>query len=169
MRARTRRLLVEGLIAGLIGYVAISLFYAAFNVMAGESPFYTAELMSRMVLGQGAGGDGVVHVGDVFAWNAIHLVTFVVLGMLASLLMMETELHPAFWYLTFFAFLVGFVVTVAVASFLTAPVAAAVPSWTLSTANGLAALLAVGYLIRVHPRLWTTLQGRGDPEFPAGR
>ena len=162
-----KRTLLDGLIAGLIGYTAVALFYAVVNALGGHSLFHTAELLGVVVLGQGD-GSGVARIGDILAINGLHLISFLLMGVAAAVLLLETELHPAFWYITLFTFLVGFIATVAAAAVLTVRLTGEVPGWTIFAANGLAAALAALFLVRVHPELWGILQRAGDPEYPAG-
>ena len=99
-------MLVDGLVAGLVGYLAVVLFVALWNVVAGRSPFYTAALLGEAVfLGLRDMAAVTLDVGMVLAFNGLHLLAFLIFGFFGAWLVYETELHPSFWYLAFALFL----------------------------------------------------------------
>lgn len=160
----------QGLVAGLIGYAAVALFFGVVNLLEGRSFFYTAALFGHVLMGTDVASlSEVVRPGPVFAYNGVHLLLFLAFGFVAAWLVEETERHPVIWYLVFFAFLVGFVYNVVLVTLFTLPVAPeAVPWGTIVAANLLAGLGMGGYLGRRHPRLREEVEAGGDPEAGPG-
>lgn len=165
MRPERSRVLVEGLVAGLVGYAAVALFYAVVNVWAGRSPFFTVALLGSALVERPGGVVGVeVTAPAVIAYNGMHLFVFLAIGFGAAWLLFEAERYPRFWYPVFFLFVAAFVYSLAAVLVFAAPVAESAFWWSVAGAN-LAAALAMGvYLWRAHPRLWRELREHADPE-----
>ena len=160
----------QGLVAGLLGYAAVALFFGVVNVLGGDSFFHTAAVLGHGLLGTDRRVvEAAVEAGPVFAYNGVHLVLFLGFGFAAAWLVEEAERHPVFWYLVFFAFLVGFFYDVALLSLFTLPLGAGEISWVTIVAANLSAGVVMGaYLVRGHPGLRETLEAGEDPER-AGR
>lgn len=149
MTASHRTLLLEGLIAGIIGYAAIACFFLLWNLVTGQPPLHTAATLGRVFIGGGADGAAAA----VFAFNGLHLLVFLALGLGSAWLLHETELHPEMWYLSFVAFVGGFVGGLSVLLALASVVGALLSPW-LILAAGVVAGSAMGlYLTRAHLRL----------------
>lgn len=158
----------QGLVAGLLGYAAVALFFGIVNLAAGESFFHTAAVLGHGLLGTDPrAAEAVVEPGPVFAYNGVHLLLFLTFGLVASWLVEEVERHPVFWYLVFFAFLVGFFYDVALMTLFTLPLPAdEITLGSIVAANLVAGLAMGGYLVRRHPGLLQELEAKGDPELP---
>jgi len=101
-----KRMLVEGMVAGVLGYVVVAVFFVVVNVSAGRSPVYTAALAGEATFGGLRDAAGMtMDPGLVLAFNGVQLVVLLAFGFLAAWLMYATEMRPALWYVTFFAFL----------------------------------------------------------------
>lgn len=101
MNARTRTSLTEGLVAGLLGYLAVALFFAAVNVLGGAPPLETVSHLGAVLTGASV-EPGTVDLPSVLAYNGLHLFVSLVVGFLAAWIFMEMELHPGLWYVAFF-------------------------------------------------------------------
>jgi len=169
MKETQSQVLYEGLVAGLVGYLTVALVLGLVDVFAGHSFFYTAAALGQAMFGGSAeAGESVVSPGAVFAYNGVHLIAFLVFGFLVAWLVVETELHPTFWYVAFFIPLgVFFFVTVVAAGFGEA-LGGALPWWSVILANVLAALAMGAYLHRAHPSLLRELKEHGDPNLGGG-
>jgi len=154
MNERTQTILRGGLMAGLIGYGTIVVFFAVLNLFEGRSPFYTAALLGSALF-QGLRDPAAVQVTarPVFAYNAVHLLAFLAAGFLASWLVAEAERHPAAQYLVLVLLLViAFHVYGAV--LLAAQPLFGPGAWWRTGVPSLAAALLMGwYLLRLHPAL----------------
>jgi hypothetical protein len=145
MTKSTADVLQDGALAGVIGYAIISLYFAALNLLLGVSPWYTLETISHALFGPGS-------PGPLIAYNGLHLVVFLMLGIIAAYMVQEVELHPAFWYAIFFifisAFMFGYLLLVVLSDAL-APLRPA----TIAVGNGITALAMGGYLLWRHPKM----------------
>jgi hypothetical protein len=145
VKRTTREILQGGFFSGAIGYATVSLFHAVLNVLGGRPPWSTLEAMGNALF---AGGGP----GPLIAYNGIHLALFLLIGLIASLLVEELELHPGFWYVIFFMLVTGFVVGFALSVVLTGSIAH-VNALSVAAGNLLAALAMGTYLYLSHPRL----------------
>ncbi len=154
MNPERSRTLWLGVAAGLTGYAVIAILFALENMMAGRSPFHTAALLGGAMF-YGAGDLSAVPVGPgpVLAYNGVHLILFLGLGMIAAWLAEFAERGPHLWYvgMTFY-FLVAFHLFGAV-FVLPAALRDSMIGWGL-LANGVAGSLAMALvLVWAHPRL----------------
>ncbi|MDT8435943.1 MAG: hypothetical protein RRA92_04225 [Gemmatimonadota bacterium] len=161
MQPRRRLVLVEGLTAGLAGYLAIVLFFGVASLLAGRSFFAAAIDLGSGLAGTGARGGTA---GAVFAVNGLHLLAFLAIGTAAAWLVLQAERHPSFAIVVLYAGLAGFFLSLAGFTALEAS-GARVPGWGLvAAANILAGVAMGGLLVRAHPRAWTALRSGADPE-----
>jgi hypothetical protein len=142
----------QGLIVGLIGYAAVALFFAIYNLAAGRSPFYTAALFGGALF-YGLRDPAQVNVwpGAVLAYNGVHLLIFLALGTIASWLAYLAERGPQFWYIgaIVFAFVVFHMFGAAL--FLTAGIRAVIPTWSVFVATMLSGSAMLACLLWMHP------------------
>ncbi len=90
----------SGLVTGLIGYAAVALATAVLNIDVGRSPFYTAALFGSVLFYHVTDpGALLITAGPVFAYNALHLLVFLALGLLTAWLVSVAERHPAAAYI----------------------------------------------------------------------
>jgi hypothetical protein len=163
MNMQRRRLFVEGLIAGVIGYAVVAVFHVMLNVAGGRPPLYTAAQLGDLVFGSGgAGATLTVDPTMVLAFNGVQLVALLIFGFFAAWLMYETKLHPEFWYLAFFLFLAATVVGYASVLVLTMLVGPVVSPWLMVASSLLGATAIAAYLIAAN-RLWLRALGDGAP------
>ncbi len=158
-----RQMFTEGLVAGVIGYASIAVFYALLNLALGHPVLSTARL-----LGQGLVSQSLVDstpLAPVLAFNSVHLVALLIVGTAISWLVYETERHPDLWLLTFMAglmalsFAEGFMLLVA------EPAVTVLPWWSVVAANLVAGLTVGGYLLRSHRTLLRTVKEMGPDEL----
>jgi hypothetical protein len=160
MDAARRRLLIDGLVAGVIGYVVVAAFFALWNVARGFSPIYTAALLGEALFaGLRDPAAVTLDVGLVIAFNGIHMIAFLAFGFFAAWLVHETELHPEFWYLAFFLFLAATVLSYAAVLALTVLVGSLLSPWLVVTSSLIAALAIAGYFVGAHRGLLSTIRG----------
>jgi hypothetical protein len=162
MKPERSRVLAEGLVAGLLGYVTIVVYFGLVNLASGRSFFHTAaELGSGMV---GADAIGGVEVGSVLAFNGIHLLAFLAIGLVAAWIIGETEKHPSLFVLLLFTAISVFLLAVAGFGMLEASIGRGPPLFSVAIADLLAAIVMSVYLFRAHPRLWGEIRDHADPE-----
>jgi hypothetical protein len=154
MRAQSRATLIGGLWAGLIGYAAVVVVIALLNLLAGRSPFYTAALFgSALFYHLSDPAALVVAPGPVLAYNMVHMVAFLGIGLLCSWLVGLAERFPTVTYLVLVVLLfVGFHIYFAMA-LLARPLLGDLVWWHIG-AGSFAAVVGMGwYLFAAHPLL----------------
>jgi hypothetical protein len=141
MKAKNEELLMQGLVAGLIGYLVVVVFFFILNLIAGKSPFYTAALLGGVIFyGVGDPASVKVWAGPIIAYNGLHLVIFLVLGVVAAWLAELSERGPEFWYISILVFLfIGFHIYGALL-LLTEPFREVFPVWQSFLAGALSSI-----------------------------
>lgn len=156
------RTLSEGLVAGLLGGLAVILFYGVLNLLGGRSFFATAAQLGADLV-----APGTPAVGAVLAFNGLHVVAFLLVGLVAAWIVRETERHPGSFVLAVFIGIAGlFAVMAAFLSF-TARAEVRLPIGTVFVANLLAGVAMGNYLLRAHPGWWRQVRDGLDPEAGA--
>jgi len=151
MQEQRAAALGQGVIAGIIGYAVFVVFFAVTNIIAGQSPFHTAHLLGAALFGMG--DPAAVQPATVLAYNGIHIIAALFIGIVTSLLFLEVHLHPALWYVVMFLFIAGLLYSVALGGIVASQIAGAVSWGQVIAVNVLAGLFSGLYLFRVHPRL----------------
>lgn len=166
MKPDRTRVLSEGLITGLIGALTIVLFYGLLNLVEGRSFFYTASRLGAGLVSEGAGAGA----GAVLAFNGLHVLVFLVIGLVAAWLVMQTERHPSFFVIVLFVGVAGILGVVAAFLSFAASTGVSLPIGTVIAANLVAGLCMGAYLLRAHPKLWSEIRDHMDPdaELPEG-
>ena len=154
MSERTRTILRGGLVAGLIGYGTVAVFFGVLNVFEGRSPFYTAALLGSALF-QGLDDPAMVQVAaqPVFSYNAVHLLAFLAAGFAASWLVAEAERYAAAQYLVFVLLVVVAFHIYGAMLFAAQPLFGSGAWWRIGLPSLAAALLMGWYLLRLHPAL----------------
>lgn len=159
MRESTRGTLYQGLVAGLIGYVTVAGFFVILNLVSGRPALYTAGVLGAPLVGT---DPAATEAAAVIAFNGLHMIASMVMGMIAALLVFETELHPRAWFAFFFIAVAGFLFTSVVGGVVASEMANAAPWWAVIVANLLAAGLSIRYLLSRHPWLAATVRDVAD-------
>lgn len=154
MQEQRRRLLADGIVAGLIGYLTVAIFFAVANVAVGRSAVHTAALLGEALFwGLRDPASVVIDPGPVLAFNGVHLLAFMAFGFFAAWLVYEIERHPDFWYLAFFLFLGAAVLSYAGVLALTVLAGALVSPWLVVASSLLGAVAMAVYLGGTHRSL----------------
>jgi hypothetical protein len=150
---------VEGLVTGLIGYVTVVGLFALLNLISGEGAFYTPALLgSALFFGGGGAGDVVAGPAPIIAYNGVHILVSLAIGLGAAWLVFQAERNRPLWYAVFFVFLAGFIYSVAVMGVFAAEVFRLLSWQRILLANLLAGLTAGGYLWWRHAQLLVELR-----------
>lgn len=163
MKAERAEVLQHGLVAGVLGYAVVVLFYAAWNALQGRSPFFTAALLGEAAFyGLRRADDVVVWAGPVLAFNGLHLVVFLGVGMLAAWLATQSERGAQFWYIGLSLFIYGAIHVLGLVLWVAAPLREQLPVWSALLAT-IAALGGMSlYLLKVHPLLQAEMRTYHD-------
>lgn len=164
MRAETKQVLTGGIYAGLIGYSTVVLLFAAINVLAGRSPFHTPAVFGA-VLFYGLHDPARIEItpGPVLAYNMVHVLGFLVLGLFASWLVAKAERYPVARFAILFV-LIFVAAHIYAALLLFAEPLLTGSAWVEIGIVSVAAAIAMGwYLLKQHPALLAELK-----ELPMG-
>lgn len=106
MTSQRSRLLKEGVVAGLLGYIAVVALFAFLNALQGLPLFYTPTVLGTALLGGALDPTGPY--APVLAYNGLHLVATLALGVAASFLAARAEAdHDLGAGLVFFVLALG--------------------------------------------------------------
>ncbi len=103
-RARNQ-VVLDGFIAGLLGYLAVVLLFAFLNVSSMQGVFRTPEMLGRALLGgvtDSGTGPGAA-LAAALAFNGLHLLVSLALGLVASRLAVAAEHDHGLGYGLIFA------------------------------------------------------------------
>jgi hypothetical protein len=144
----------NGLVAGFIGYATVALLIGVIDVAQGRSFFFTAAMLGEaMFHGLTDPANVVVEPGAVFAYNGLHLLTFLAIGLSAAWLAHLAERGAQLWFPAVVLFL--FIVAHAFGAVLlmTEELRAVLPAWLVGVPTLVALLAMAAYLMAVHPGL----------------
>jgi len=141
--------LTQGLIAGMIGYFVFVAFFAILNVVSGASAFHTASSLGHALFGIGSADS----ITAAIAYNGVHMIASLGMGLIASLLFMVVDLNPNFWYVVMFLFIAGLLYGVGLGGIVANELAGVVTWGQVVIVNVLAAVLSGTYLWKRHPTL----------------
>lgn len=163
MKAERTEVLTHGLVAGVLGYAVVVVFYAVWNALQGRSPFFTAALLGEAAFyGLEDPSEVTVWAGPVLAFNGLHLIVFLIVGMVAAWIATQSERGAHFWYIGMSLFIYGMIHVLGLVLWLAAPLRVEMPVWSALVVT----VLALGgmslYLLEVHPRLRRELREYQD-------
>ncbi len=150
----------EGMFVGLLGYAAVVLVVATLDLALGRPLFHTPGMLGRGLVAD-PGPLGTISPGAVLAYNGVHLLAFLLIGVGVTQVARFVELHPAFWFLAFFACLFAFFAAVLTITAVD-PRGEAVPWWGVMGATAVAAVVMGSFIGRRHRTLWQRI--REEPE-----
>lgn len=164
MRTDTRTILAGGLFAGLLGYVVVVVVMAVLNAVVGRSAFHTAAMFGSAIF-YGLEDPAALRIapGPVLAYNMLHVLAFLALGMLTSWLVAKAEEYPIarFVILIVLIFVAAHVYGAGV--IFAQPLLGPSAWWELGIGSVAAAVAMGWYLLRLHPAL-----RQGLRELPMG-
>lgn len=106
MTEESRRLLREGIMAGILGYASVVALFIVLNLMDGRPLFETPFLLGSALLGDRLDQPGIY--GPILAYNGLHLVVSLALGTVASFMAQRAETdHELGSGLVFFVLAMG--------------------------------------------------------------
>ena len=146
----------EGMIAGVLGAIAVAVWFLVLDSLSGR-PFWTPTVLGTALFRQSSGLDSPqtlpVSSEMVLMFSWVHGMVFAALGGLAARLLGYVESHPSAGFgvlLLFVIFQFGFI---AVATVFAEPVLRVLSAWSILVANLVAAAVMAAFLWRRHPRL----------------
>jgi hypothetical protein len=152
----TARVYREGMIAGVLGALAIALWFLVLDTLSGR-PLWTPTVLGTVLFRGGAGLTApesvAVSAEMVLMFTWVHGLVFVALGGLVAHLLAHVERHPGSGFgvlLLFVIFQFGFI---GAATIFAAPVLRLLSPWSILVANLLAAAAMAAYFRECHPAL----------------
>ena len=147
----TSDIVLDGLFTGMIGALAVAVWFLVLDLIAGR-PLYTPALLGTILLHGGeAGRQATVAPLEIAAYTAFHLVVFLLVGLALSWMMTLFERFPIMFFVILVLFvclqLAFFGLNVALGTQLMGELR----WWTVVVANLLAATGMVLYQWKRHP------------------
>jgi hypothetical protein len=143
----------EGLISGLIGAVAVAVWFLAIDAMSGRVFFTPAALGSAVFLGARSAADVQVTAAMVLGYSIIHIGAFLVTGFIASALISEAEKDPPMLLGLILLFVTFEVLFFGLIAIMANWLLDSLKWWTILVGNLVAAAAMGLYLWRMHPHL----------------
>ncbi len=144
----------EGLIGGLVGAVAVAVWFLLYDLAAGM-PLRTPALLGAALFHGLRDPDAlVITLPLVLQYTAVHGLAFILFGWAASSLLALADREPRLLFGLFMlfccfeVFLIGLIATLAEWLF------EALAWWAILTANFLASVVMLGYFFRGHRVAW---------------
>jgi len=158
MQTRTAVTIAEGVVAALIGHLAITVALIIGDVFGGHGALYTPTLLARVLL-EGPPSDCAARGAGVLllAYSSIHMVVLSLFGLLGSLLIGGSERRPILWFggLLLFVMVVWHMTAAVLVAF--GPARECVSLWWVVGASFIGAVAMGWYLWRAHPGLRSRL------------
>ena len=117
MTQHTRSIVQEGVVVGLIGAGAVGAWFFLVDLIAGRPFFTPAILGSAVFLGLRDPATVTIGVQPVLAYTAVHILAFVVVGLIIAAILAEARKTPhVLWLLIefFIVFEFGFLAAVGI-------------------------------------------------------
>lgn len=153
----------EGLMVGLLGAVAVAVWFLAMDAVAGRLLFTPAALGSALFHGATGVADVRLDAITILGYTGLHVAAFLITGLVAAAIVAFAEdRHPyvllgaVLLFVTFETFFIGLITIMA------QWLLEVIPWWSIAVANLVAAVGMGYYLWQRHPRLVAALN---DPEL----
>ena len=150
------RVYQDGIIAGILGALAVALWFLIFDSARGR-PFYTPSVLGTALFGRGASLAPLeatpVSMDMVLMFTWVHGLVFAALGGIAAWLLAVAERSPHVGFGIILLFVVFEACFTMAAYLLAAPILHALTWPAVVIANLLAAAVMAGYLWWRHPAL----------------
>jgi|RhiMetdeSRZDD1v2_1073273.scaffolds.fasta_scaffold168456_3 hypothetical protein len=162
------RIVREGAVAGLIGAATVAVWFLLFDIFEGAPLQTPTVLWYGLVRGGATSGAVTAAIGPVIGYTVIHVVAFVLFGIVAAWLVAGAEREPAMLLALLIFFGAFEVFFLALVTFLARPVLGVVAWWAILIGNFLAAVTMLWYFFVQHRELARTLGGRWIAVFREG-
>jgi hypothetical protein len=144
----TTRVYQEGIVAGLLGGLAVAVWFLIVDLVHGR-PFYTPTVLGTVLFGRGVWPATLDTLSPSFEMVAmftwVHLLVFAVLGVVVARLIATAEQHPSLGFGFVLLFVILEACFTAAAMIVAAPVLRALTWPAILVANLLAAAVMTGY------------------------
>lgn len=152
----TTRIYQEGIIAGIVGALAVALWFLVVDLAHGR-PFYTPTVLGTALFGRGVWPATLETVPPSFEMVAmftwVHLLAFAVIGVIVARVITMAERNPSLGFGFVLLFVILEACFTAAMMIVAAPVLRALTWPAILIANLLAAGAMATYFWRRHPRM----------------
>jgi len=161
------RIVREGLIAGVLGALAVAGWFFVIDLFLGRLLYTPGAIGSALFNGVASPAGVEVTAATVLGYTLVHFVGFITMGLVFAALVTRAEESPpllmglALLFVTFETLLLGLV------AILAAWLLDVVPWWSIALSNLVAAGVMVAYLWQAHPRLRQEMARANDPSLEA--
>lgn len=156
--ARPSEILLDGLFTGMIGALAVALWFLVLDLIAGR-PLHTPALLGTLLLHGGVAARQVTIAPlEIAAYTAFHFVVFILVGILFSWLMSLFERFPIMFFVILVVFVALQFAFFGLNVFLGAQLLGELKAWTVVVANVLAAAGMVFYQWKRHPSVLRNIE-----------
>ena len=143
----------RGLVAGLLGAVAVAAWFFVLDLVAGRPLLTPAALGSALFLGASSPEEVRVTAGIVVGYSVLHVWAFLLAGLAFEWAADMVESTPAVWIIFALGFIVMEAVFVPTAGLLGAWVLDTLSWWAIGVGNLLAVATMGWWIWRAHPGL----------------
>jgi hypothetical protein len=152
----------NGVVAGLIGALVVAVGFFILDVLRGQ-PFHTPSLLGS-VLFLGAKVDEVTVVGGtiVFAYTGVHVLLFLVAGVVLAWTVAEVESYPQFGLLLVLFLVLAEAIAFGFEAAIVPQLVGALGAWAVALANVASAAAMIWFLLRRHPGAAERLRAAWD-------
>ena len=146
--------IVEGVMGGTIGAVAVAVWFLCIDVWIGQ-PFRTPALLGATLF-EGLRDPAALHttVWLVVEYTVLHGVAFLAFGLLAAALLAAADQDPSLFFVVIMLFCCFEVFALMLIAILAEWLFEVLAWWTLVLANLLAGLIMLGFFYRRHRSTW---------------
>jgi hypothetical protein len=144
----------EGIVGGLLGAVAVALWFLAYDAAAG-APLRTPALLGAAVFhGLRDPGALVITMPLVLQYTVVHGAVFILFGLAAAGMLALADREPRLLFAFVMLFCCFEVFFAAMLAILAEWMLEVVPWWSILAGNLLAAVVMMGYFFRGHRVTW---------------
>jgi hypothetical protein len=149
-----RHTIVEGMIGGTIGAIAIAVWFLCIDASMGQ-PFRTPALLGAALF-EGLRDPAALHPTTrlVLEYTVLHWVAFVAFGLLAAGLLSAADRDPRLLFVVLMLFCCFEVFALGLIWIVAEWLFGVLAWWTLILANLLAGLIMLGFFFRRHRSTW---------------
>jgi hypothetical protein len=150
---REHRTIREGLIAGLLGAVAVMLWFLVLDLVRQSAFFTPGALGSALFFGARGTAEIQVTVETVLGYTGIHVVAFMVVGLIASAMVEGARREPPLLLGMILFFVTLEVLFIGLLAIVATWLLDSIEWWMVVVGNLIAAGVMGGYLLHEHPEL----------------
>lgn len=165
MSASRTEVAARGAVAGLLGYATVALSVGLMDLGQGRSFFYTVSLLGDWLFyGLYDPTKMFVWAGGVFAYNGVHLLTYLAFGLMAAWLASMSTKGALYWYAGLVLYILVFLHILGAVLFMTEPVRAVLPMYQVVLPGVLSGVVMSVYLLRAFPEMRQAMRTWADPD-----